>query len=81
MSDHTQPLLHQALTLSDDERAELAAELLISLEQPLEDDAAAVEHAWAEELERRALAAQTGNANGEEWHQLRERVSRALTDG
>jgi hypothetical protein len=54
MTKHGQALLREALSLSDDERAELIAELLVSLEGPVVDDVAAVERAWAEELETRA---------------------------
>jgi hypothetical protein len=81
MTDHAQSLLREALSLSEDERAGLIAELLISLEGPAEDDAAAVERAWATELERRARRVLAGESSGEEWGQVRDRVGRALTDG
>ena len=81
MTDHTQSLLREALSLSEEERADLVAELLISLEDPRVDDAAAVEQAWAEELEQRARRVLAGEAHGEEWSQVRDRVGRALTDG
>jgi hypothetical protein len=41
MTDHAQSLLREALSLSEEERAGLIAELLISLEGPAECDAAA----------------------------------------
>jgi putative addiction module component (TIGR02574 family) len=81
MTKHAQALLREALSLSDDERAELIAELLVSLEGPVVDDVEAVEQAWAEELETRARRVLAGPAQGEEWSQVRARLGRALTDG
>ncbi len=81
MTNHAQSLLREALSLSEEERAGLVAELLVSLEGPPEDDKAAVQQAWAEELERRARRVLAGEARGEDWGQVRDRVRRALTDG
>jgi broad specificity phosphatase PhoE len=81
MTDHTKSLLREALSLSEEERADLVAELLVSLEGPTLEDAATVEQAWAEELERRTRRARAGEAHGEEWSQVRDRVGQALTDG
>lgn len=81
MTDHAQSLLREALLLTEEERAGLIAELLVSLEGPAEDDAAAVEYAWAAELERRARRVLAGEAAGEEWGPVRDRVTRALTHG
>jgi hypothetical protein len=44
MNDHAQTLLREALALSEEERADLIAELLVSLEGPADDDGPAVEH-------------------------------------
>jgi putative addiction module component (TIGR02574 family) len=81
MTDHTQSLLREALSLSEKERADLVAELLVSLEGPPEGDDAAVEQAWADELGRRARRVLAGESHGEDWDQLRDRVRSALTDG
>jgi hypothetical protein len=85
MTDHAQSLLREALALSDEERADLIAELLVSLEDPLEDDVVTTDQAWARELEaraRRVLSRQgQGQGQGEDWSQVRARVGRALTDG
>jgi putative addiction module component (TIGR02574 family) len=81
MTEHTQSLLREALSLPEAERADLVAELLVSLEGPPEGDGAAVEQAWAEELERRARIALAGESQGEAWTDVRDRVRRALTDG
>jgi hypothetical protein len=81
MTEHTQPLLREALSLPEAERADLAAELLVSLEGPPEGGDAAVEHAWAEELELRARKVLAGESQGEVWTDVRDRVRRALTEG
>ena len=49
-----QPFLDEALGLPQAERAEIAAALLASLGPEPESDQAAVDRAWAEELQRRA---------------------------
>jgi putative addiction module component (TIGR02574 family) len=81
MTEHAQSLLHEALSLSADERADLIAELLVSLEDAPVDEMATVEHAWADELETRARRVLSGQVDGEEWTQVRNRVSQALTEG
>lgn len=81
MTEHAQSLLHEALLLPEAERADLVAELLVSLEGASDGDDAAVEHAWAEELERRARRVLAGDSRAEAWTDVRERVRRALTDG
>jgi len=47
-------LLQEALKLPPRERADLAAELLASLDEELVDDPQELEKAWANEIERRA---------------------------
>jgi putative addiction module component (TIGR02574 family) len=81
MTERTQSLLREALSLPDAERADLVAELLLSLEGAPEGDDAAVEKAWAEELEGRARRVLAGESKGEAWTDVRDRVRRALTDG
>ena len=81
MTDHVQTLLREALRLSEQERVDLVAELLVSLEGPAEDGNAAVDQAWAEELERRARRVLAGGSSGEGWGEVRDRVARALTGG
>ena len=81
MSEHARSLLHEALSLSAEERADLIAELLVSLEGAAADETVTVEQAWAEELETRAGRVLSGQGHGEEWTQVRARVSRSLTDG
>ena len=81
MSEHARSLLHEALSLSAEERADLIAELLVSLEGVAADETVTAEQAWAEELETRACRVLSGQGHGEEWTQVRARVSRSLTDG
>ena len=57
MSKTTSNLLNNALRLTTAERAELAAELLASLDGEPEDD---VEAAWAAEIQRRVERVKSG---------------------
>lgn len=57
------------------ERAELAAELLASLDGAPEPEA---EAAWAAEIERRAERARTGEDQGEPWSEVRNRIRDGL---
>jgi hypothetical protein len=81
MTDHARSLLREALSLSEEERADLAAELLLSLEDPAPDDVTVVEQAWADEVTARARQTLAGEERAEDWEQVRSRVSRILTDG
>ena len=63
-----------ARALPPQERADVAAELLASLDEPPAEDLAAVQVAWAEEIERRARRVLTGESAGEPWDEVRERA-------
>jgi putative addiction module component (TIGR02574 family) len=63
-------LLTAALELSPHERAELAARLLESLD---EDDRE-VDEAWADEIERRCAALDSGEAVTSDWNEFRARI-------
>lgn len=80
MTNRAQELLREALTLPVDERADVAAELLASLDEPATTDAAAVEAAWAREIERRARRVMAGESLGEPWDDVRARVARRLAE-
>lgn len=54
MTDRAQALLREAMALSHEEPADVAAKLLASLDEPPAKDPVAVQAAWAEEIERRA---------------------------
>lgn len=80
MTNRAQELLREALALPVEERADVAAELLASLDEPPTSDIAAVEAAWAREIERRARRVMSGESVGEPWDDVRRRVAQRLAD-
>lgn len=76
MTLHTQQLLKDALQLPDQQRAELAAELLDSLPPALSGQDRSNSQ-WLMEIERRARAAQ-GGAPGVTWEDARQQVLNCL---
>jgi len=79
MTSQAQELLRQALALPADERADVAAELLVSLEEPTIVDEVVVQAAWAREIERRAHRVIAGESAGERWDDVRQRIAGDLT--
>jgi putative addiction module component (TIGR02574 family) len=75
MTKATKTLLADALRLGASERAELAAELVASLDGPADADA---ESAWAEEIGRRIEAIDSGNVATEPWDDVKRRIERDL---
>ena len=71
-------LLQEALRLPHTERADVAAELLASLDEEPADNLEAVERAWAAEIERRARRVLAGESAGVPWEQARERIEGRL---
>ncbi|MEZ6188700.1 MAG: addiction module protein [Planctomycetota bacterium] len=71
MTEAGQNLLDQALKLSADERAVLAANLWASLET---DSDPAVEAAWAEEIRRRLERIDSGEDPPVVWEEIRGRL-------
>ncbi len=67
-------VLREALTLPTSERAEVAAALLASMDEPVQDDPDAGRAAWAEELEHRARRAFSGEDPGEHWPEVGHRI-------
>lgn len=67
-------LLEDALRLQPEDRAQLAEELLASLDK-MESD---VELAWAREIERRAAQARTSQADEEDWRNALADVQREV---
>lgn len=63
-------LIKEALELSPEERVDVAAGLLDSVEQAHED----LEEAWMEEIERRARRVLTGDSAGTPWIEIRARI-------
>jgi putative addiction module component (TIGR02574 family) len=77
MTSRAQELLREALNLPPQERADVAAELLASLD---EADASVddVEAAWAAEIERRARRVLAGDSAGIPWDDVRRRAEEEL---
>lgn len=78
MTSRAQAVLRDALNLAIDERADLAAELLASLDGEGSEDPAAVEEAWAKEIERRARRVLSGESHGIPWEEVRADAEAAL---
>ena len=68
-------VLADALRLEPDARAEVAAELLASLDGPTDPDA---EAAWDAEIDRRIAAIEAGTIQLEPWSELKRRIERDL---
>ena len=81
MTSRAQELLREVLSLPTAERADIAAELLASLDAAETRDPVEVEAAWAREIERRARRVMSGESTGEPWEDVRARVVRRLTEG
>jgi putative addiction module component (TIGR02574 family) len=75
MSKPLESVLADALRLDEDTRAELAAELLASLDGPAEPDAA---QAWDDEIDRRIAAIEAGHIALEPWDEIRRRIERDI---
>ena len=78
MTERAQAVLRDAMSLPADERANVAAELLASLDDDAPEDPAAVQAAWAKEIERRARRVLAGESSGQPWDDVRDRVARRL---
>jgi len=75
MTDATKNVLAVALRLDVDARAELAAEILASLDGPADRGA---EAAWALEIEHRVAAIETGAMPLESWDVVKRRVEKEI---
>ncbi|MGH9456881.1 MAG: addiction module protein [Thermoanaerobaculia bacterium] len=75
MTETAAKLLHEALRLSDSERAELAAKLIESLDAQSDED---VDAAWAAEIERRCALLDSGEAVTSDWSDVRRRIEREI---
>ena len=78
MTSRAQELLREALTLPIAERADVAAELLASLDDAEPENLAEVEAAWASEIERRARRVMAGESAGLAWEDVRRRAEAEL---
>ncbi|MDQ6838040.1 MAG: addiction module protein [Actinomycetota bacterium] len=80
MTSETETILREALSLRDEDRADLAAQLLASLDSPAVEDPATIDAVWALELERRAARVLSGEAATEDWATARARVADRLKE-
>lgn len=75
MSGRAQKVLGEALDLSDEERAEVALELVASLDGPRDPRA---EEAWVAEIENRARRVHADPEGGEDWATARAEIESKL---
>jgi putative addiction module component (TIGR02574 family) len=73
MTKAAKSVLAEALRLDPDDRAELAAEVLASLDGPTDADA---EAAWEEEISRRIRAIDAGTIELESWDDVKRRIEK-----
>jgi putative addiction module component (TIGR02574 family) len=78
MTSRAQELLREALTLPLDERADVAAELLASLDDAEREQPDEVAAAWAAEIERRARRVLSGESAGIPREDVRRRAEEEL---
>ena len=77
MNARSKQILRDALTLPANERADVAAELIASLDET-EKDLETVEKEWAKEIERRARHALASDSMGTPWEDVRRRAEAQL---
>ncbi len=77
MTKAARAILADALRLDLDARAEVAAELLASLDGPADRDA---EAAWAVEIELRVAAIEAGTVKLEPWENVKRRIEKEILD-
>jgi putative addiction module component (TIGR02574 family) len=77
MTGRTQELLQKALSLPDNERAELAGSLIASLDKSIDPD---VDAAWQAEIARRAEEVRSGEVSTVPWPQAQKKA-RDLLEG
>jgi putative addiction module component (TIGR02574 family) len=74
MSANVQKVFEEALTLDPNDRAQLAAQLLASLDESEAD----VEAAWAIEIQRRAAEARQNPDEDEDWRAVLDEIQREV---
>jgi putative addiction module component (TIGR02574 family) len=75
MTAAAQKLLRDVLALPEEERVELATEIIASLDGPPDAD---WEQAWTAEIDRRLEEAKTQGHNFEDWVDVRARILKQL---
>ena len=75
MTKATEAVLAEALKLDPEARAQLAAELLASLDGPADPDA---EQAWQAEITRRVADLEAGKLKLESWAEVKRRIEKKI---
>jgi putative addiction module component (TIGR02574 family) len=78
MTQQARDLLQKALSLSEEERADLACSLMESLDTVVDKEAESV---WNEEIGRRITELDSGKAKTVPWEEVRRRVFFAAPKG
>jgi putative addiction module component (TIGR02574 family) len=78
VTEQASNLLQKALTLSEEERAELACSLIDSLDPTVDESAAS---AWDQEIARRISDLDSGRAKTVPWEEVRGRLASKLSNG
>ena len=78
VTEQASNLLEKALTLSEEERAELACSLIDSLDPTVDEGAAS---AWDQEIARRISDLDSGRAKTVPWEEVRGRLASKLSNG
>jgi putative addiction module component (TIGR02574 family) len=78
MPDTVQGLLKGALVLPEDQRLELASELIASVDGPVDSD---WESQWLAELDRRVERAHSEGDRGRPWSETRAKILARLRHG
>lgn len=78
MTQQASELLQKALSLSEEERAELAGSLIESLDSTVDE---AAEAAWNQEIARRIQDLDSGKAKTVPWEAVQSRISSKLIHG
>jgi putative addiction module component (TIGR02574 family) len=77
MTEKVRHILNESMSLSDAEKAELAAHLISSLDQGFDEDADA---AWRAEVERRVDDMEAGKGRALPWPEARRRMLGMMDD-
>ncbi len=78
MSATAESVLQEALRLPEEDRADIAARLIASLDAESTESRGDVEEAWAAEIERRCEALDAGTTTTRSWEEVRRRIEADL---
>ena len=76
MTKATEAILADALRLDTESRAQLAAELLASLDGPSDPDA---DEAWRAEIAQRVADLEADKAKLESWEDVKQRIEKSMS--